>query len=460
MNEVLNNLCSAYLNDGTGSVVAYYSFESGSVWHIGSNQNFTGVFRNQSPAYTVGDYDLIVLNSSGHSASASRDNVLNNIVDDSFDLTYSSCQYGGFSGISFLNPDDYDSDFVYLFSFEKTSYQNGVLFGSLVKDSFDNGTISFEYGRGFNVGVNDRNQLFFQGSDSNIGDYILTADQIELSNANICSVQISPYNISFSSYNLADDKFYSQSLSPNCKIQNNSFSEPMFVGQSPTYVKSGRSFSGYIHDLLIISGAYGPTDLKSIASGFVSSGVISSGVSYSDEVITGYSIQLLSQSGVTGYEPVITGYLDSISGSEFIQFVLSSTTQPVTGDGRRFITGYDLPTNSGSYLEETSFLVPSTQYRPTGNDAFATLGLTNQSDVVETYSLVYTRIDNTITGAIPLYGLVPKTGILLSSATGYIKTPLTANFSRTGDLSTSLSILPQYTGFFKKDFIYFLEERL
>lgn len=460
MNETLSTLCNAYLDEGSGSVVLYYSFSSGSVSSLGAGSNFTGVFKNESPSKFVDYLSGIVVSATGSSAVDAENLLKTYIENDSYNLSFQNVKYGGFSGQGFLNPSDYESEFVYLFSFNKNKNEDGVLFGSLVKDSFDNGVVNFSYGRGFNVGINDRNKLFFQGSDAVVGDFVLVADDLELANENICSVKVSPYEVTFAHYNLADDEFEQQYLRSDCKIQNNSFTEPFYIGGSPTYLRPNQTFSGFIDHLLIISGNYNPSDLKAIASGFVATGIKTSGASYSDNVVTGHSIELLTQSGVTGFQPVITGYINVLSGSNLIEFTMSSTTGNSVIDGQKLLTGYTLPNNSGSYLEETAFLIPANNYKPTGDDAFATLGLRNSGGFVEAYTITSNRLVNVVTGLIPLYGLVPVTGTLLSSPTGYVKTTLSTNIFRTGTITESLEFLEKYKTKFKKDYLYYLEKRL
>ena len=459
MNQTLATLCDAYLEGGTGSVALYYSFDSGSVSSVGAGSNYTGTFLNESPSFSVGSLNGLVMDATGSSANAAQNLVKASIENDSFNLASSNIKYGGFSGISFLRPEDLDSEFCYLFSFRKTHSTNGVLFGSLVKDSFDNGIVNFSYGRGFNVGVNDRNKLFFQGSDSNVGDYILTAESLELGTENICSLKVSPYEVTFAHYNLEDDEFNQEYLRSNSKIQNNSHTEPFYIGGSPTFLKSGKTFSGYIDNLMIISGSYNPSDLKAVSSGFVATGIPVSGASFSNEIVTGHSVSLITPSGVTGYQPVITGYLDGTTTSDLIQFVLTSSSTGFS-DGTRLMTGYVLPNGSGSYLEETSYLYKTNIYRPTGDDAFATLGLTDSGAVVDSYSIETTRVTNIITGSVPLYKFVPITGILLSAPTGYSKTILSTTNIVTGDSIENLGFIPSYKTKYKKDYLYFLERRL
>jgi hypothetical protein len=422
--------------------------------------NFTGAFKNESPAFSVGSLTGVVSDITGASANDVEVLLKTKIENNSFDLTSSNIKYGGFSGISFQRPDDFDSEFVYLFSFRKTQPQDGVLFGSLVKEDFDNGIVNFSYGKGFNVGINDRNQLFFQGIDSTIGNYVLTADQLELADENICSLKVSPYEVTFAHYNLADDEFTQQYLRTDSKIQNLDHTESLFIGGSPNYLRSGKTFSGFIDNLMIISGNYNPSDLKAISSGFVTTGIKVSGASYSDEVVTGHSITILTPIGVTGYQPVITGYQNVITTSQLIEFTLVEDPSPYSrNDGERFLTGYTLPNNSGSYIEETSFLIPNYNYRPTGDNAFATLNLRDSGDFVTRYTLSSVRGFNS-TGVIPLYDLVPITGFLLNEPTGYEKTTLSTTILRTGNLVENLEFLDQYKGRFKKDFIYYLDKRI
>lgn len=460
MNETLSTLCQAYLDGGTGSVVLYYSFDSGSVSSVGSAGNFTGVFLNQSPSFSVGQFDGIVIDGTGVSALAAESLCKQNIEDDSFNLSFSNIQYGPFSGISFLRPEDLESEYSYLFSFNRFKNENGVLFGSLIKNEFDNGIVDFSYGQGFNIGVNDRNKLFFQGIDSEVGEYVLVAENIELGSDNICSARISPYEVLFANYNLLDDEFAQESLRTDCKIQNLSYNDSLYIGGSPTYLKSGKTFSGFIDNLLVISGNNAPSDLKAISSGLIATGISSSGQSYSDETITGFNISLIAPIGITGYEPVVTGYSQYVVSTDLAQFVLVKSVTPFSvDDGIRFITGYTLPNNSGQYVEGTSFLFKTDNYETTGDSAFSTLGLSASGELVDTYTVE--RIEKVYTtGELPLYSLSPITGFLLSAPTGYLKTFLSTSFFRTGDIISNLDIMNKYKERYKKDYLYYLDRRV
>lgn len=465
MNKTLQSLVNAYADRGTGSVMLYYEFNSGQTGFVGgeSSTDFTGCFLNSSPAANPNRNTGIVLNTDASTSALALEKLTGSFYlseNSGVDMTYSNIQFEDFSHNGFLNPDNLDSTSTFLFSFEKFNKTNGVIFGSLNSFSYSQDGIEFNYGKGFNIGINDRNKLFFQGIDSSIGEYMVVADNLELANKNICSATVSPYSVKFCSYNLIDDEFEEQYLRTDSRIENNSFGQKFTIGGSPTYLREGQTFSGAIDQFLVLSGEYPSSDLKSIASGFVATGIPVSGQSYIDEVITGFDITLVAPVGVTGYQLVATGTQRVITESDFVEIVLVENPTPYSReDGERFITGYVLPNNSGSYLEETSFLIPETDYTPTGNDAFATLGLEDSSDFVTRYTLTSTK-KVTTSDDITLYEVQPITGLLLSEPTGYQKTYLFDEILKTGDLVENLSFIEGKIDNYKLDYIHYLDQRI
>ena len=424
---------------------------------------YHGSILNTAPSSTVGSFDGTVVSTTGSaSASAASAGLQTFFLSESsgVDLTYSNIKYGSFSGAGFLPQSGLDSEVTFLFSFTKVDTQDGVLFGSLRNEYFNNGDEEFPYGRGFNIGVNDRNKLFFQGIDSEVGEYVITANDIELANKNICSVKVSPYDVTFGYYNLSDDEFQEQNLRTDSKIQNIDWAEDFKIGCSPTYYKGNvvdPSFSGYIDQFLILSGSYNGSDLKSLSSGFVATGVPVSGVSFQDEVITGQDISLVYTSGITGYEAVLTGYESVTTASDLLEFVLVENTATGRLDGSRFVTGYTL--GSDSYVEDTSFLIKEDLYATTGSDAFATLGLTDKSGISTFHTLSSSKIVGS-TGTFPLYDVQPLTGLLSGAPTGYSKTTLSTFIDRTGSLIESLNFIDGVVEQYRHDYRYYLSERI
>lgn len=462
MNNTLSTLANAYLDQGTGSIMLYYSMEDETTGVVGAGGEFTGVVMNVSPSSTVGHTGLVIGATGATEAEAGSQLETFFLNEKSgVDLSFSSVKFDSFSNEGFMSPDDFETEVCFLFSFEKIKRKNGVLFGNLNKETFSNGEVSFNYGKGFNIGINDRNKLFFQGIDSQVGEYVLVADDLELANKNICSATVSPYQVSFSVYNLADDDFEATSLRSDSKIQNLEYTGNFYLGKSDYYIREGDTFSGYLDQFMIITGVHNPSDLKSVASGFVATGSPVSGASYIDTVITGSEVELVYPVGITGYQTTITGYQEVIDDSELIEFTLIADefTPATLKDGDKFITGYTLPNNSGAFLEETSFLIPENNYTDTGNDAHATLGLTDGSSVVTQFYLQTSKIVKT-TGILPLYGVSGVTGFLVGEPTGYSKTFLSADVIRTGTLTENLVFKEGYTEQYKHDYLHYLSHRI
>jgi len=463
MNNTLSTLANAYLNNGTGAIMLYYSMEDETTGVVGSGGEFTGVVMNVSPSSTVGHTGLVIDATGATEAEAgSRLETFFLNEKSGVDLSFSSIKFDAFLDEGFMSPDDFETETSFLFSFEKIKRKNGVLFGNLNKETFDNGEVSFSYGKGFNIGINDRNKLFFQGIDSEVGEYVLVADDLELANKNICSATVSPYRVSFSVYNLADDNFETTSLRTDSKLENLEYTGNFYIGKSDHYIRQeNNTFSGYLDQFMMITGVHGPSDLKSIASGFVATGSPVSGVSYIDNVITGADISLIHPVGITGYQAVITGFQEGLLDTELIEFTLirNEFTPPTLEDGERFITGYTLPNNSGVFTEETSFLIPENNYTDTGDDAHATLGLIDISNIVTDFSLQSSKTVKT-TGIIPLYDISGITGILINEPTGYLKTFLSKDFNRTGTVVENLIFREGYAEQYKYDYLHYLSHRI
>ena len=462
MNKTISTLADSYLDQGTGSIMLYYSMEDETTGVVGSAGQFTGFVMNVAPSSTVGHTGLVI-DATGATEAEAGSKLETFFLNEKsgVDLSFSSIKFDGFANEGFMSPDDFETEISFLFSFEKIQRKNGVLFGNLNKETFDNGEVSFNYGKGFNIGVNDRNKLFFQGIDSQVGEYVVVADDLELANKNICSATVSPFQVSFSLYHLGDDDFETSSLRTDSKIENIEYTGNFYIGKSDHYIRGGNTFSGYLDQFMIITGVHNPSDLKTIASGFVATGSPVSGASYIDTVITGSEVTLINPVGITGYQAVITGFQEVLTDTELIEFTLiQNEFTPLTlKDGDRFITGYTLPNNSGAFIEETSFLIPENNYTDTGDDAHATLGLTDGSNVVIDFALQSSKIVKT-TGTLPMYGVSGVTGFLVGEPTGYLKTFLSEEILRTGSLIENLIFKEGYIEQYKHDYLHYLSTRI
>ena len=145
MNNTLSTLANAYLNQGTGAIMLYYSMEDETTGVVGSGGEFTGVVMNVSPSSTVGQHTGLVIGATGATEAEAGSKLESFFLNEKsgVDLTFSSIKFDGFANEGFMSPDDLETELSFLFSFEKIKRKNGVLFGNLVKDTFDDGGIDF-----------------------------------------------------------------------------------------------------------------------------------------------------------------------------------------------------------------------------------------------------------------------------------------------------------------------------
>lgn len=436
MNTGLRDLMTEYLGS-TGELMLYFDMmDTGEV-------TGAGFVRNTGPASTVGSYTGYIGDTKSIDTFIIGDK-------EGGDLTHSRVEFGPFDN-GFLQAGEYETDATFLFSFTKIDPEDGILFGCLDQDQFDNGSEIKTYGKGFNIGVNDRNKLFLQGIDSNEGPWIATADKLELATKNICSVGIRPYSVTFTHYNLSANKAYSETVSTNVKIENPDSS--YYLGDSNSYYKEA-GFSGYVDEFAILSGNFEPSILKSLASGFVATGESFSGDSRVQTVVTGYENVIVRETGYTGYLATPTGTRKIDTTGIFVQTTINNVSIGLN-EGDRFDTGFTLA-NGEHYKEEIGFLVKDDLYGTTGNDPHATKGLKDTSLTVEGSEVTLTTVA-TETGEYVLYGLTPLTGF--TGPSGVERTPLTKEVVIDGETSQIYNFKEGVIEDYRHDYLYYLSER-
>ena len=439
MNNALKILMDSY-GGGTGNVMLYYNMDSF------DTINGSGFVKNISPSSTVGSNNAFL--DSGKNTGIFHDKGISGC-----NLSYSKLTINPFNN-GFLSNSDLNWSASFLFSFTKTNSEDGVLFGCLNRDDVNYYGVSRNFGRGFNIGVNDRNQLFLQGIDFQNGPYVIVADELELANKNLCSVSFDPYNVTFAHYDLTSDRVYEQAKLTNNLIENISGNEKFYIGGSNFYYKNP-GFSGYLDEFMIISGDYDVNTLKSIISGFVSYETLNTGSTGFVTVVTGQQITNIQQTGITGYALVQTGSRPVFTTGYYYQTIIDTGSISIQ-EGQRIVTGFTL-SNGLSYNEEIGIIYKTNEYKTTGNIAHATLGLIDQ---VLTYNtggidLVYGVKQ---TGHIPLYGLSPLTGFV--GITGSTVTPLTTQVSIEGSADYSFNFISGIMEEYRHNYLYYLSTRL
>lgn len=442
MNNALQILMNSY-GGGTGNLMLYYDTNSFDVI------DGTGVVKNVSPASTVGNNDGFL--EAGKDTGTLRDGNYSGI-----NLGYSNISINTFDN-GFLNNNDLNWSASFLFSFTKTTPEDGILFGCLNTEIIDYYGKSGIYGRGFNIGINDRNQLFFQGVDFENGPYIVVADELELASKNLCSVSVDPYNVTFAYYDLASNDLYQQTKLTNSRVENILDSEKFYLGNSNTYYKDPK-IEAYIDQFAILSGDYSPSVLRSIISGFVCDEVINTGAQGFSSVITGYEHTLIQETGITGYTLVQTGSKKVYQTGLFFERVTTITSTSVNiQDGYRYVTGFELA-NGLVYNEELGYLYETDLYNTTGDSAHATLGLQNEIVTINEISKNVLKYSVKQTGELPLYVVSGLTGFI--GPTGITSNPLTGPVYTEGSTGYSFQFLPNIMEGYRHDYLYYMGERI
>jgi hypothetical protein len=454
MNDSLKLLMDFY-GGGTGNLMLYYDMETFAL------SGATGVVKNVSPSATVG-YNNAFLD------AGKTTGIFHSGAFSGVNLSYSKLTFDTFNN-GFLNNADQNWSASFLFSFTKTNSEDGVLFGCLNKDEFtftsdiiisDQQYLAGEkidYGRGFNVGINDRNQLFLQAIDLEAGPYVIVADQIELANKNLCAVSLDPYTVTFSYYDLPSDRVYSQTKLTTDRTENILSNEKFYLGNSNFYYKNP-GFSGYVDKFAILSGDYNADQLKSIISGFVSTNAIDSGERGFVTNVTGYGYTQIQQTGVTGYAAVLTGYRPVYTTGFFFERVQSIGVNSIPiEEGYRFISGFILSNNLG-YDEEVGYLYKTDEYKTSGNMAHATLGLIDRIDIITTGGKTVLRYAVNQTGSLPLYRIDALTGSI--GPTGVSVQPLTNQSSTDGAVDYNFYLNTGLMQEYRHNYLYYLMERI
>jgi hypothetical protein len=454
MNDSLKLLMDFY-GGGTGNLMLYYDMETFAL------SGATGVVKNVSPSATVG-YNNAFLD------AGKTTGIFHSGAFSGVNLSYSKLTFDTFNN-GFLNNADQNWSASFLFSFTKTNSEDGVLFGCLNKDEFtftsdilisDQQYLAGEkidYGRGFNVGINDRNQLFLQAIDLEAGPYVIVADQIELANKNLCAVSLDPYTVTFSYYDLPSDRVYSQTKLTTDRTENILSNEKFYLGNSNFYYKNP-GFSGYVDKFAILSGDYNADQLKSIISGFVSTNAIDSGQQGFVTNVTGYGYTQIQQTGITGYAAVLTGYRPVYTTGFFFERVQSITVNSIPiEEGYRFISGFILSNNLG-YDEELGYLYKTDEYKTSGNMAHATLGLIDRIDIITTGGKTVLRYAVNQTGSLPLYRIDALTGSI--GPTGVSVQPLTNQSSTDGAVDYNFYLNTGLMQEYRHNYLYYLMERI
>ena len=446
-------------------LAVYYDFNESNTFNTHtfaqtSSNNWSGTIANQSPAFDTDKYSGVLIHTTTFSSSSEVQSFLDNSVfaSDSLDLTHSN--------LAVKTHDLNFNDLSVFVDFEfGGAVSDGVIFGSFEKTEETINSIDYTGAKGFNVGVTSRGHLFLQcyGKDQ---DQITVLDS-ELSKRNLIGISSFGDSITLSTFDYINEKITSKEIQTDSDyLANPDF---FYIGGSKNYYNSSNEVSktlinNHVNKLAVFSGAVSEDYLYYIGSGILGEYEQTPATSTSATRVTGYSETIVYQTGVTGYNYAVTGTLTIATGRESITAVsLSSAGQPQISreEGERYYKYYTLNAggNQTFYKEELGHLHPDSGYiyHPTGDDAYATLGLQDISDNLSTFLLQQTTGQEQTT--INLYGKTAITGTS-TQISGVVQTPITESYIASVTEASSGVSLTGFSEDLKKNYIYYRGERI
>ena len=440
------------------NLLAYYDFTSGTGTPLDFTDGVEAVVKNQNPASNTGVFTGIIVDSTAGTESAARTfatgTFLNNkkarLSASNLKISTSSLNYNSLTAIFDF---EFDTD---------NPVTGGVLFGSLDKSIQTINGETITGAKGYNFGITDRGNLFYQGFDRG-EDYIHVASDIELAKRNIISFSLGADTVEISRIDYLNDNIHKQNFTIDSDYISNS--DQFYLGGSNNFYSTtngdDKSLSGYLNEFVLISGYTSSEIIKTIGSGMIGEYFSTTGSSTTREEVTGYSESIIYRTGITGYEFNTTGTLTISTGRDMQTGSSTAGGTQAVVEGDKFFKYYEL--NNGTaktfYKEEIGYLDATSgfTYSPTGSGAFATLGLRDVGTNIDTH--VETEgLDSEGAVTINLYESVAQTGTL-NEISGITQTPLTTVVTIPA-VPVSGVRLTGNSQDFKKDYIYYLGQRL
>jgi len=447
----------------TDRLLVHYDFSGMSGRHIGNKEagglNF-GVIENCDPATNTGIYSGIVTHSGQGTVAGAKlfttgiflDSNMADLSESTLKVETPSVRYSNLSNLV---------DFQF-----NTGVSDSVIFGSLEKISTSVDGLIVTGAKGFNFGVNSRGKLFYQSFGKN-GDYIHTANSIELSRRNIVGFSVGSNTLSLSKFDYLNNKIETESFTVDSSfIGNNS---KFYLGGSNQYFRGGtagpsgefRTSNISLNSFCLFSGYIPPSIGLTIGSGLIGSFFESATTATEKKIITGYGQVVTYKTGITGYDYETTGSLDISTGRYMLTGGLASSSTDDKFEGDIYLNYHTFEEGGVTTFnkEQIGILHPDSgyQYLPSGDSAFATLGLRHVESQIQNY-IERQDISGAATVAVKLYGFRFQTGEL-PDISGVVQTPLFETVVDRPSISSSGIILSGPSKLFKKDYVYYKGER-
>jgi hypothetical protein len=390
-------------------LAAYYDFaEYNGEINPESSGTYTGILNNQYPAYDTGKHTATIVSATG-ATEVGVSGLITGAVSGRGRLDQSNLK------IPIEGLDIKSMSLLVDFQWN-AEVENGVILGSYERFEETVGSVDVTGSRGFNFGVNDRGNMFFEAYQPS-GPSIVSTNSIEMSERNIIGLSFDRGNVVFSKFDLFNDVVDKETFNFN----SSEIAQPtdLYVGGSPQYFKSSSAsvptVNASLNELAIFSGSISAHNLKKLTSGILGDYFYNTGIQTVQNFITGYTDTVNYATGSTGTTLQSAGNLTVSTGRISYTGVLTgaTTVSGSEGDEMYVFYNYDNDGLKTSYKEKLGYLDPSNSndYAPTGECAFDTLGLQGGNYTL-TGDIALNLETKLSTGSYSIYQQVEQTGVL------------------------------------------------
>ena len=431
-------------------LAAYYDFaEYNGEINPESSGTYTGILNNQYPAYDTGKHTATIVSATG-ATEVGVSGLITGAVSGRGRLDQSNLKIP-IEGLD-INSMSLLVDFQW-----NAEVENGVILGSYERFEETVGSVDVTGSRGFNFGVNDRGNMFFEAYQPS-GPSIVSTNSIEMSERNIIGLSVDGGDVVFSKFDLFNDVVDKETFNFN----SSEIAQPtdLYVGGSPQYFKSSSAsvptVNASLNELAIFSGSISAHNLKKLTSGILGDYFYNTGIQTVQNFITGYTDTVNYATGSTGTTLQSAGNLTVSTGRISYTGVLTGATTVSGSEGDEVYVFYNYD-NGGlktSYKEKLGYLDPSNSnnYTPTGEGAFDMLGL-QSGNYTLTGDIALNLESKLETGSYSIYQQVEQTGVL-SLVSGVDKTALYGSVTgSTGQYSGI--VFNESIEALKSDYIYY-----
>ena len=311
--------CLTLNTSNSGDLIGYYNFQSG------DGRIFKNLAHESSGFYSTG------LGSTGQLVTGINSHLFPAVVfSDSPSSFYTS---GIFSGEDFvrIGRNMEGEEFSFLIKYDGKPCKS-IEYGSTPQILLSSNNSGFA--SGFNLGINAANRLFFEYRSN--GNTKIKTFHKELSEKNIASLLLNKTTLTLGVYDFSTETVVSEDF----YINDFTSSNVLYVGKD-RFSSSSTGFFGEIKSLAIFDKYIGKVSQRADECFFCSGYEPDHNETfyYTGYFLTGSESPVTQKTGITGYETILSSFLDEDGDSIYLSIESGLTGVISTSTGYRYLSG-------------------------------------------------------------------------------------------------------------------------